>query len=41
MRVAGTDSVGGGLDAVGHLLGAFHALRPGGRPAPGGRAGLG
>src|SRR5207237_9733531 len=37
MAVAATHGVGGGLNAMGHLLRALHAFRPGRRPVAGGR----
>ena len=39
MAVAGFDGMGGGLDAVGELLRALHALGPGRRAVAGGSRG--
>ena len=41
MAVAAAHGMGGGLNAVGHLLRALHVLRPGGRAVGGGRGGSG
>ena len=41
MAVAAAHGMGGGLNAVGHLLRALHALRPSGRAVGRGRGGVG